>query len=141
MVIGAGPAGLATAAQLRRLGVPVMVIERAGAVGASWRGRYDRLRLNSSRPFSKLPGARYPAGTRMFPSRDQVVAYLEGYARDNELEIRFRTRVERLDPDGGGWLLQTSTGENRPATWSSRRATSTPSGSRDGPAATRSLAG
>ena len=111
VVIGAGPAGLATAVQLRRSGVPVTVIERAGAVGASWRGRYDRLRLNSSRPFSKLPGARYPAGTPMFPSRDEVVAYLEDYARDNELEIRFRTRVERLEPHGGGWCLQTSTGD------------------------------
>ena len=111
VVIGAGPAGLATAAQLRRRGVPVLVLERAGAVGSSWRGRYDRLRLNSSRPFSKLPGARYPAGTPMFPSRDQVVAYLEDYARDNELEIRFRTRVERLEPHGGGWCLETSTGD------------------------------
>ena len=107
VVIGAGPAGLATAAQLRRRGVPVLVLERAGAVGSSWRGRYDRLRLNSSRPFSKLPGARYPAGTPMFPSRDQVVAYLEDYARENELEIRFRTRVERLEPHGGGWCLET----------------------------------
>ena len=66
---------------------------------------------NSSRPFSKLPGARYPAGTPMFPSRDQVVAYLEDYARDNELDIRFRTRVERLEPHAGGWRLETSTGE------------------------------
>ena len=49
----------------------------------------------------------------MFPSRDQVVAYLEDYARDNELEIRFRTRVERLEPHAGGWRLETSTGELR----------------------------
>ena len=111
VVIGAGPAGLATAAQLRRAGIPVLVLERADAVAASWRGRYDRLRLNSSRPFSKLPGARYPRGTGMFPSRDQVVEYLEAYARDHELEIRFRTHVERIDPDGMGWILQTSTGE------------------------------
>jgi cation diffusion facilitator CzcD-associated flavoprotein CzcO len=111
VVIGAGPAGLATAVQLRRLGMPVLVLERADAVAASWRGRYDRLRLNSSRPFSKLPGARYPRGTGMFPSRDQVVEYLESYARDHELEIRFRTHVERIDRDGTGWLLQTSTGE------------------------------
>ena len=110
VVIGAGPAGLATAAQLRRLGMPVLVLERSSAVASSWRGRYDRLRLNSSRPFSKLPGARYPRGTGMFPTRDQVVEYLERYARDNALEIRFRTHVERVERNGTGWLLHTSTG-------------------------------
>jgi cation diffusion facilitator CzcD-associated flavoprotein CzcO len=111
VVIGAGPAGLATAAQLRRRGIPVLVLERAGAIGSSWRNRYDRLRLNSSRPFSRLPRARYARGTGIYPSRDQVVDYLEDYARDNELEIRYRTRVERIEPHDGGWLLQTSTGE------------------------------
>jgi cation diffusion facilitator CzcD-associated flavoprotein CzcO len=110
VVIGAGPAGLATAAQLRRVGMPVLVLERSDAVASSWRGRYDRLRLNSSRPFSKLPGARYPRGTPMFPSRDQVVDYLERYARDHELEIRFRTHVQRIERDGTGWAVHTSTG-------------------------------
>ncbi|MEA2378454.1 MAG: hypothetical protein QOD13_2361, partial [Thermoleophilaceae bacterium] len=49
LVIGAGPAGLAAAAELGRLGVAATVLERESAVGASWRIRYDRLRLNSSR--------------------------------------------------------------------------------------------
>jgi cation diffusion facilitator CzcD-associated flavoprotein CzcO len=111
VVIGAGPAGLATAAQLRRRGVPVLVLERSDAIASSWRSRYDRLRLNSSRPFSKLPGARYARGTGRFPSREQVIEYLEDYARDNQLEVRFRTRVDRIDRDGSGWLLTTSTGE------------------------------
>src|SRR5215208_2950930 len=111
VVIGAGAAGLATAAQLRRRGVPVLVLERSDAVASSWRTRYDRLRLNSSRPFSKLPGARYERGTGIFPARDDVVAYLESYALDNELELRFRTRVDRVERDGSGWLLHTSTGE------------------------------
>ena len=62
VVIGAGPAGLASAAELRRRGVPAVVLERADGVAASWRGRYDRLRLNSSRWFSKLPGGRYARG-------------------------------------------------------------------------------
>jgi cation diffusion facilitator CzcD-associated flavoprotein CzcO len=111
VVIGAGPAGLATAAQLQRRGIPVLVLERAGGIASSWRNRYDRLRLNSSRPFSKLPRSRYARGTGIYPSREQVVDYLEDYARDNELEIRYRTRVERIEPSDGGWLLQTSTGE------------------------------
>src|SRR5512133_1508003 len=99
VVIGAGPAGLATAAELRRRGVAAVVLERADAVGASWRGRYDRLRLNTSRWFSKLPGGSYAPGTGVFPTRDEVVSYLEDYSRDNALDVRLRTRVDRIDPD------------------------------------------
>lgn len=111
IVIGAGPAGLASAAELGRRGVPVVVLERANAVASSWRGRYDRLRLNSSRPFSKLPRRRYARGTGMFPSRDEVVSYLEDYAARNRIEVRLGTRLERIDSNGDGWLLHTSTGD------------------------------
>jgi cation diffusion facilitator CzcD-associated flavoprotein CzcO len=86
------------------------VLERADAIGASWRSRYDRLRLNSSRWFSKLPDAPYPRGTGLFPSRDEVVRYLEGYAASHELDVRFATEVERIDPVGGAWALKTSSG-------------------------------
>jgi cation diffusion facilitator CzcD-associated flavoprotein CzcO len=111
VVVGAGPAGLASAAELGRRGIPVTVLERADAVASSWRGRYDRLRLNSSRPFSKLPGGRYKRGTPIFPSRDEVVSYLEGYARRNRIDVRLGTRLERIERDGDRWLLRTSTGD------------------------------
>jgi cation diffusion facilitator CzcD-associated flavoprotein CzcO len=111
VVIGAGPAGLAAAAELRRRGVAVVVLERADAIAASWRGRYDRLRLNTSRWFSKLPGASYAPGTGVFPTRDEVVTYLEDYARDNALDVRLSTAVERIDRDGAGWVVRTSAGD------------------------------
>jgi len=111
LVIGAGPAGLAAAAELGRLGVGATVLEQASAVGASWRGRYDRLRLNSSRWFSNLPGQRHPRMGGAFPSRDQMVSYLEDYARDRALDVRVNTRVERVERDGDGWALRTSAGE------------------------------
>jgi cation diffusion facilitator CzcD-associated flavoprotein CzcO len=111
VVVGAGPAGLASAAELGRRGVAVTVLERADAIAASWRGRYDKLRLNSSRPFSKLPGERWVRGTPIFPSRDEVVAYLERYARRNRIEVRLGTRLERIDSDGQRWILRTSTGD------------------------------
>jgi cation diffusion facilitator CzcD-associated flavoprotein CzcO len=111
VVIGAGPAGLASAAELRRRAVPVVVLEQAGAVGSSWRGRYDRLRLNSSRWFSKLPGGRYARGTGMFPSRDEVVGYLEDYAERHAIDVRLNTRVERIDRNGTGWIVRTSGGD------------------------------
>jgi cation diffusion facilitator CzcD-associated flavoprotein CzcO len=113
VVIGAGPAGLASAAELRRRGVPAVVLERGDGIATSWRGRYDRLRLNSSRWFSKLPGGRYPRGTDIFPSRDEVIAYLEGYARENALDVRLNTHVDRIDPEGAGWVVRTSNGDVR----------------------------
>ena len=98
VVIGAGPAGLAAAAELGRLGVHATVLEQSSALGASWRARYDRLRLNSSRWFSNLPGLRHERGEGPFPSRDQMVRYLEEYARSNALEIRVNTRECSMPP-------------------------------------------
>jgi putative flavoprotein involved in K+ transport len=115
VVIGAGPAGLASAAELGRRGIPALVLEQADAVAFSWRRRYDRLRLNSSRPFSKLPGARFARGTGIFPSRDEMVRYLESYTARKRIDVRLGTRLERIDRDGDGWVLRTSTGEVRAA--------------------------
>jgi cation diffusion facilitator CzcD-associated flavoprotein CzcO len=111
VVIGAGPAGLAAAAELRRRGVPAVVLDRADVIGSSWHGRYDRLRLNSSRWFSRLPGGRYARGTGIFPTRDEVVAYLEGYAERYQLDVRLRTTVERIDRSEAGWTVRTSVGD------------------------------
>jgi putative flavoprotein involved in K+ transport len=113
VVIGAGPAGLATAAELGRAGIPAVVLERAEAIASAWRGRYDRLRLNTSRFTSKLPKARYPRSAGMFPSRDEFVRYLQSYADSNGLEVRCGIRVERIDREDGGWALRTSAGEVR----------------------------
>lgn len=76
-VIGAGPAGVSVALSLRDRGVHPLLLDRAD-VGASWRSRYDALTLNTGRPFLHLPGRRYPEGTPMFPTRDQVVAISTG---------------------------------------------------------------
>jgi putative flavoprotein involved in K+ transport len=113
IVVGAGAAGLASAAELRRKGIPALVIERTDAIAASWRERYERLRLNSSRPFSKLPGQRFARGTRIFPSRYDVVRYLERYAQDNSLEVRVGTALERIERDGSDWIVRTSRGDLR----------------------------
>src|SRR4051812_16762318 len=100
-VIGAGPAGLATAAMLRKRGVDVVTIDRAEGVGSSWRGHYDRLHLHTVRWLSHLPGMRIPRENGRWVSRDGVVDYLERYARHHRLEIRFGTEVRRGGRAGG----------------------------------------
>jgi NADPH-dependent 2,4-dienoyl-CoA reductase/sulfur reductase-like enzyme len=111
VVVGAGHSGLATAAALRRSGVAALAIDRADALGASWRARYDRLKLNTSRWTSQLPNAPYPKGTPLYPMRDEMVAYLERFAADNELEVKLGTSVHRIDRDDGTWLVRTSAGD------------------------------
>jgi cation diffusion facilitator CzcD-associated flavoprotein CzcO len=113
LVVGGGPAGLAAAAALGRRGLRAVVPEQAGTVGAAWRGRYDRLRLNTSRLTSRLPGLRYPPGTGLFPTRDEFVAYLERYVDRHGIDLRQGVRVARIDRDGRGWRLQTSAGALR----------------------------
>ena len=111
VVIGGGPAGLATAATLRRHGVEAVVLER-DAIAASWRRHYDRLHLHTVRWLSNLPGYRFSRSHGRWVSRDGVVRYLERYARHHDLDVRTGVEVERLDRDGDGegWLLETAGG-------------------------------
>jgi putative flavoprotein involved in K+ transport len=111
-VIGAGPAGLATAATLRERGVDVVVIDRADSVGASWRSHYDRLHLHTVRWLSHLPGLRIPREKGRWVHRDDVIAYLERYAAHHELDLMLGTEVRGLArAANGGWSLETSNGD------------------------------
>jgi putative flavoprotein involved in K+ transport len=111
VVVGAGPAGLGTAAELGRRGVEALLVDRASDVAAAWRGRYDHFRLNTSSWFSFLPGRRFPREAGRWPSRDALVAYYEAYARDHGLRFQGETEVERIDRRPGGWRVRTSRGE------------------------------
>ncbi|MEZ0350888.1 flavin-containing monooxygenase [Mycobacterium sp. pR1184] len=111
VIIGSGPAGLSAALSLCDLGIRSLVIERAGEVAAAWRGRYDKLKLNTGRQFSHLPARRYPKGTPVYPSRDQVVEHFQHHAREEGVELRVNTEVNRIDRDASGWMVSTSEGE------------------------------
>lgn len=111
-VIGGGPGGLATAAALRGHGIRAVVLEKSGAVGASWRGHYDRLRLHTTRSLSALPGLAMPRSFGRWPARDDMVRYLEKYAEHHELEIVTGVEVSRVERGARDteWLLRASGG-------------------------------
>jgi putative flavoprotein involved in K+ transport len=109
VIIGAGPAGLAAAAELRRRGVSSQVLERHQLVASSWRTRYDHLQLNTCRWNSQLTlRDRFARGVPFFAARDQAVQYLEAFAERHEADVRFGVEVERIDPCPGGWELSTN---------------------------------
>jgi putative flavoprotein involved in K+ transport len=108
IVCGAGTAGLASAAALRAVGVDVVVLEQTGEVGASWRTRYDGLRLNTPGWMSTQPG--YRASRRRYgeyPTRDAWIQYLEDYAAHHRIDVRFGTQVRRLGLEDGEWRVET----------------------------------
>lgn len=106
IVIGAGPAGLAVGACLRRAGVPFLILEQAAGVGATWHGHYDRLHLHTPKSLSALPYLPFPKSYPRYPSRAQMVGYLEEYADHFGLQPRFGQRVLSARPIAGGWEVQ-----------------------------------
>lgn len=110
IVIGAGPAGLACAASLQRSGLSALILERADAVGAAWRRHYDRLHLHTDRGHSELSGLTMPSTFPTYPSRAQVVEYLESYASAFGLHPRFGTEVLSAERADEFWKVTTSAG-------------------------------
>lgn len=108
IVVGAGPAGLACAATMRRLGLKVVILEKADAVASVWRRHYDRLHLHTDRGHSALPGMAMPRTYPKYPSRAQVIEYLEGYAARFGLEPIFSSTVRSVRRDGATWRVDTA---------------------------------
>lgn len=108
-VIGAGPAGLATAALLQRRGVRPTVFDRRDEVGGSWPTRYDSLRLNTVRWMSDLPGLRMPREFGRWVGRDDLVAYLRRYATHHDLALRLGVHVHDLSQGEHDWRITVGT--------------------------------
>lgn len=112
VIVGAGSAGLAAAAALRRAGVESVLLERGPAVATSWRDRHEDLRLNTVRWLSDLPGLRIPRSAGRWVSRDDYISYLERFAEAHRLDVQPGVHVQRLDPVTDGWEVTTSAGRH-----------------------------
>ena len=110
VVLGAGPAGLAVGAMLRRNGLDPLLVDRADSVGSTWQHHYDRLHLHTARTLSQLPGLRMPRSYGRFVARADVVDYLERYASHHQLRLALGTAVQRVERAGAGWRLITTDG-------------------------------
>ncbi len=113
VVVGASAAGLATAACLKNRGRPFELLEANAEVATAWRNHYQRLHLHTAKGLSQLPFVGFPRDAPKYPSREQVVAYLEDYARTLGLAPRFGERVSAIRRQGTGWIVRTSAQEWR----------------------------
>ncbi|WP_344570509.1 NAD(P)/FAD-dependent oxidoreductase [Streptomyces axinellae] len=109
-VLGAGPAGLATAAALQERGIGAVVLEKSDSVGSSWRSHYERLRLHTTRANSALPGLRMPRSYGRWVARADVVRYLERYAAHHRIEVATGVEVSAVERHGDQWVLHANGG-------------------------------
>jgi hypothetical protein len=109
VVIGAGPAGLAVGACLRKAGLNFIIFEKAHQVGSSWRRHYERLHLHTVKRYSSLPFAPFPRDYPRYVSKALMIEYLDRYAKNFELRPRFGETVRSVRRADSGWSVATET--------------------------------
>jgi cation diffusion facilitator CzcD-associated flavoprotein CzcO len=103
LIVGAGPAGLATAGELGRRGIAYRLVERGDRVGYVWENLYDSLVLHTGKHMSGLPRMAFPRGDSLFPTRAEFVRYLNAYARAKGIVAETGCEVTRLERRDDGW--------------------------------------
>ncbi len=115
LVIGGGFGGLATAAALRRYGVPrVGLLEAGERYGTFWETNYDRISLHTAwhgMPDDGGDEDRYA----MFKTRSELLDYFARYAERHELPAltRFGANVSAIERRDAAppWLVRSGAGD------------------------------
>ena len=110
IVVGGGQSGLAAAWALRSRGLEPVVLERDPEPVGSWPHYYDSLTLFSPARYSALPGQLFPGDPDHYPTRDEVVDYLRGYAKHLDADIRTATHVTAVRLEAGTYTVSAADG-------------------------------
>ncbi|MFC3688707.1 FAD-dependent oxidoreductase [Aquipuribacter hungaricus] len=100
VVIGAGQAGLAAAATLRRRGLTaadeLVVLDADNGPGGAWQHRWPSLRLGTAHRIFPLPGRPLPVADPELPAAEVVAAYFGDYERELGLPVLRPVRVDAV---------------------------------------------
>ncbi|CAG7869597.1 unnamed protein product [Brassica rapa] len=114
LIIGAGPAGLATSACLNRLNIPNIVVEREECSASLWKRRsYDCLKLHLAKHYCQLPHMPFPPNTPTFVSKLGFITYLDEYATRFNVSPRYNRNVESAYLKDGRWIVEVGKGAER----------------------------
>jgi putative flavoprotein involved in K+ transport len=106
VVVGGGQAGLAIGYFLALEGRRFVILERGPEIAPAWRQRWDSLTLFTPRRYSSLPALPFPGDPDGYPTRDEVIAYLERYAETFDLPIELNSEVRRIAAREEGFILE-----------------------------------
>jgi putative flavoprotein involved in K+ transport len=104
-VVGGGQAGLAIGYWLAEQGRRFVILEAGDSIGTAWRERWDSLVLFTSRRYDALPGLAFPGDPDGYPTRDEVIGYLERYAAEFNLPVQLDSHVRSISARDGRFVL------------------------------------
>src|SRR5687768_14137457 len=110
IIIGAGAAGLSSAACLTRKGISFLILDKGHKIGEQWLNRYDRLHLHTPKKYSGLPYFEMPAAYPKYVSKNDYADYLNAYAAAFNIQPLFNQQVDKLIKHGEEWNVITKTG-------------------------------
>lgn len=108
VVIGASIAGLASAACLSKIGIDYAVIEKQNCIAFPWRHHYKRLHLHTNKALSNLPYHNFGKNVPKYPSRQEVLEYLEEYQKKFKIIPEFETEAKVIEKQGDEWSIETN---------------------------------
>ena len=102
LVIGGGQAGLAVSGHLGKRGKEHLLIERR-RIAERWRAeRWDSLVANGPAWHDRFPDLAFKCDGDAFATRDEIVQYLEDYAKHNKSPVRPGVEVTALHRNSDG---------------------------------------
>ncbi|HEY8970641.1 MAG TPA: NAD(P)/FAD-dependent oxidoreductase [Puia sp.] len=108
LIIGASISGLASAACLQKKNIEYIIIEKQGQIASPWHNHYHRLHLHTSKRFSRLPYKKMAGNYPRYPTRLQVIEYLEDYQREFNINPLFSTEARSVRREGDYWITTTN---------------------------------
>jgi cation diffusion facilitator CzcD-associated flavoprotein CzcO len=115
-IVGAGFGGIAMARALRRQGVRFVLLEKASAVGGTWRdNHYPGAACDVPALLYSLADVPQTEWSRVFPRQPELFAHLTGLASDWEasgvLRLGWQLREARWSDTGRYWQLVSQDGQ------------------------------
>jgi indole-3-pyruvate monooxygenase len=110
LIVGASIAGLASAACLGKAGIDYFIIEKHPAVVTPWRNHYERLHLHTNKNLSHLPYKKFQSNIPIYPSRLQVVEYMDSYQKEFNINPIFNTIAKSIYKENNYWITETTKG-------------------------------
>lgn len=115
LIVGAGPAGLATSACLNKMSIPNLLVEKEDCHSPMWKKySYDRVHLHLAKQFCQLPSIPFPSSSPTYLPKKQFIQYLDDYVSHFNITPLYKRKVEfaKFDEFTKKWNVKVRNGNS-----------------------------